>query len=104
MNSTHNKSIVRHPISVITPFAYHSVTLPVKLVNKGEKGKIESGACDGQEKLNQVNGGKKEDTRRIGKRERRISSRLRGYVIPAIQQNIKRGIDNEGGQLDSGVL
>lgn len=65
---------------------------------------MESGACGGHERLNQVSGGKEEGTRRMGKHERRISSRLRGYIIPAIQHNIKRGIDNEGGKLDSGVF
>lgn len=50
-----------------------------------------------------MNGGKEEVTRRMGTHERRTSSRLRGYIMHAIQQNIKRGIDNEGGQLHSRV-
>lgn len=59
--------------------------------------------CGGHERLDQVNGGKEEVTRRMGTHERRTSSRLRGYIMHAIQQNIKRGIDNEGGQLHSRV-
>lgn len=54
---------------------YKTVTFPVELVNKEIK-----------------NGGGVivEDTRRLSKRERKRSTRLRGYIVPAEKQNINR--------------
>lgn len=52
--------------------------------------------------LNFMGENKENYTRRQSKRERRISSRLQGYIILTHQQNIKGGSLGKGELLDSG--
>lgn len=68
------------------------VILPVNIVNK-EKNKVEPVEPDGEVKGT--------NTCRRSKRESRLSSNLRGYVIPVKKLNIKQGSEEGKG---SGLL